>query len=473
MLTLINSNLMRPPIAPLGLEYVACAARRDGVRVEVLDLCMVDDPVKAVADYFTDHRPDLVGISFRNTDDSYWPHAQWFVPVLKRIIGQIRTLSDAPVFLGGCGFSIYPGQIMACTGADFGIHGDGETAVTQLYRQWQGARRYEDVPGLIYRQNGSLHRNPAAWPDGLSVPTGRDMIDNAAYLKAGAQVGLETKRGCPRQCIYCADPLAKGCRHRLRDPHEIADEAEALLGQGIDVLHLCDGEFNLPYHHAEAVCEEFIRRRLGDRLQWYTYMAITPYDDRLAGLMRRAGCVGVDFTGDSACRTVLERYNIPHQPDDLAAAVRHSHTHGMVCMIDLLLGGPSETPETAAESIEFLKRTDVDCIGSQLAMRVYEGTPAAEIIRAEGPLEDNPGIRRKYTGPVDFFRPTFYISPALGERPAGLICDLIDGDPRFFAPEDETHTATDHNYSDNTALTDAIAAGHRGAYWHILLKLRS
>ena len=86
-------------------------------------------------------------------------------------------------------------------------------------------------------------------------------------------------------------------------------------------------------------------------------------------------------------------------------------------------------------------------------------------------------LRRLYDGPIDRVRPTFYISPALGEHRAHLVRDLIGGDRRFFPPEDDMpHAASiqgDHNYNDNQALVDAIRAGHRGAYWDILRRLRT
>jgi hypothetical protein len=50
MLTLINTNRMIPPIAPIGLEYVAHAAQETGIVVEILDLCWEDDPEQALCD---------------------------------------------------------------------------------------------------------------------------------------------------------------------------------------------------------------------------------------------------------------------------------------------------------------------------------------------------------------------------------------------------------------------------------------
>ena len=134
--------------------------------------------------------------------------------------------------------------------------------------------------------------------------------------------------------------------------------------------------------------------------------------------MRKAGCVGIDFTGDSACPAMLKTYRQPHTAQDLASAVRLCRENGIKVMIDLLLGGPGETPQTAKQTIDFIKQINPDCAGAPLGVRIYPGTEMVNVVAAEGKLETNPNIHRKYTGPVDLFRPTFYISHQLGERPA-------------------------------------------------------
>jgi len=477
MLTLINTNRMVPPIAPIGLDYIAGAARKAGIKTDLVDLCLADEPAKTLQDYFANHSPHLVGISFRNVDDCFWPSAKWFVPDLADTIRTIKNLTDALIVTGGVGFSIFARQIVEYTGADFGIHGDGENATVSLHNELCGSRKFEKIDGLIWRHNGTIRSNKPAWPEPLSLPTKRDAIDNVAYFRKGGQGGIETKRGCNRQCIYCADRLSKGTTLRLRNPREVADEAQSLLNQGIDVLHLCDSEFNIPRHHAYTVCEEFNRRNLGKRLRWYTYMAVTPFDADLAKAMSKAGCVGIDFTGDSGCPAMLKTYKQPHSKEDLASAVRLCRDSGIKVMFDLLLGGPGETPETVAHTIDFIKQINPDCAGAPLGVRIYPGTEMAKIVQSEGTLETNPNIRRKYAGPVDFFQPTFYISNKLGPQPAQFINDLIAGDKRFFPPTPEVflqdgRPAIDHNYSDNIELVEAIKAGARGAYWDILHQIR-
>jgi radical SAM superfamily enzyme YgiQ (UPF0313 family) len=478
MLTVININRMAPPIAPIGLDYVAGATRRSGVEVELLDLGMAARPDAEMSRYFADRRPDLVGVSLRNVDDCFWPGAQWFVPELQEIITRLRMLTDAPVVLGGVGYSIFAERIIELTGAEFGIRGDGEQSVVALLSELVGSRRFDRVPGLVWQTDDGIRANAPAWPETLSVPTERDTVDNAAYFRLGGQIGLETKRGCPRRCAYCADPVAKGATIRLRSPADVADEVQSLLAQGVDMLHLCDAEFNLPPRHASDVCDELIRRRLGRRVRWYAYLAVTPFDAALAGRMARAGCAGINFTSDASSPTMLSVYRQPHRKEDLARAVRLCRDHGIAVMLDMLLGGPGETPETVAETIGDFKRIDPDCAGAALGVRLYPGTAMPGLVAAEGPLESHPGVRRHYGGSIDLVRPTFYISPSLGEHPARLVRDLIGGDPRFFAPEDDAPQAdalarSDHNYNDNRALVDAIRDGARGAYWDILRQLRA
>jgi len=470
---------MLPPIGPLGLDYIAGVVRGAGTDVDIVDLCLSDEPAAALRDYFANHRAELVGISFRNVDDCFWPSARWFVPGMAETVNKLRSLTDAPIVLGGVGFSVFARRLVEYTGADFGIRGDGEQAMVTLLTELKGQRRFDRVAGLIWRSDGKLHTNKPAWPTPLSLPTRRDGIDNFTYFKKGGQCGLETKRGCNRTCLYCADPLAKGCALRLRRPAEVADEAESLLKKGIDVLHLCDSEFNVPQQHALAVCEEFIRRGLGRRLNWYTYMAVVPFDAGLADAMRRAGCVGIDFTTDSACPAMLKTYRQQHGRDDLASAVKLCRDNGITVMLDLLLGGPGETPQSLAETIDFMKQIAPDCVGAPLGVRIYPGTEMAKTLSSEGPIETNPNLCRKYDGPVDFLKPTFYISAELGGEPARLVGDLIGSDKRFFAPMPVTAQAGedgvsgDHNYNDNIELTEAINTGATGAYWNILRKLRT
>ena len=384
----------------------------------------------------------------------------------------MRRQTEAPIVIGGCGYSLFAGELLLASGADYGIRGDGEAAFLSLLEALGRGGDLADVPGLVWRDGEEVVSNAPSRAALLTLPTGRDVVDNPRYLREGGQCGLETKRGCDRRCAYCADPLIKGAIARTRQPAEVADEAEALLARGVDVLHLCDSEFNIPPEHALAVCEEFARRGLGGRLRWYTYAAPVPFTGELAAAMREAGCVGVNFGADSASEKMLATYGRRHRKEDIEQAVSLCRREGLRVMLDLLLGGPGEDEGTVRETIQFTKAIEPDCVGAALGVRLYPGTPLTARLAAEGPLAENPNLRFRGELSGTLLTPVFYISRDLGGSPAQLVRDIIGGDERFFAPVEE-QSAENYNYNDNTVLVEAIRRGARGAYWDILRRIRS
>ena len=485
---LVNSNEIRPPVAPIALDYLAGALSDDGRQVDVLDLSFAADAFQALADYFCSNSVLAVGMTFRNSDDCFWPSAASFVPRLVELAGAIRGMTDAPLVLGGGGFSLFPEAVLEACDCEFGLVGDGERAFVEFVRALERGRGLDRVPGLVRRAGGpgtrEFTRNPPDRPSPLNLSTSRDNVDNLRYFREGGQGNLETKRGCDRACTYCADPLIKGTRLRLRALREVAEELEALLRQGIDVFHLCDSEFNIPPHHATAVCEEFARRGLGSKARWYTYASVIPFPDEVAGAMRKAGCVGINFGTDSASASMLAAYGRRHCKEDIAQAVCLCREHGMRVMIDLLLGGPGETEATVRETIDFMKQVGPDCVGAALGVRIYPGMPLAARLCQEGPLSANPNVWVREDGGAQPFmqaagdladgllKPAFYISKDLSHNPAQLVRDLIGGDTRFFAPVDE-QSLENYNYNENLPLVEAIRDGARGAYWDILSQMRS
>lgn len=468
---------MRPAIAPIGIDYIHASAAAAGIEVDVIDLCLASEPPRELARRLGDRPPSLVGLTFRNVDDCFWPQGQSFVPSLVDDVAAVRELTDAPVVLGGVGYSAFASRLLVETGADFGVAGDGEVALPALVAAVERGGGPERVPGLVWRDGDRILANPPSRCGLEDRPPLRRAIDQRTYYRLGGQIGVETRRGCPRGCPYCIDPLVKGARVRRRPASLVADEVEDLARQGVDVLHLCDSEFNVPPDHATAVCEELISRGLHRKVRWYAYLTIEPFPDSLARVMSQAGCVGINFTTDSTSRIMLAAYGHRHDAGDVEAAVRRCRRHGIASMLDLLLGGPGETPETVEETIETVRRIDPDRAGAALGIRLYPGTPLLDRLAAREALDGLRGIRRRYHGPVDLLRPTFYISPELGRRPGALVRDLIGGDERFFPPAedpdvDEVGTGDgSHNYSDNSRLVDAIGRGARGAFWDILRKL--
>ncbi|MGC8990232.1 MAG: cobalamin-dependent protein, partial [Verrucomicrobiia bacterium] len=123
---LINPNTIKPPVAPIGIDYMADTVVASGHQPLLLDLCFEPDVESAVRGQLESVSPGLIGITIRNTDDCYFSSRRFFLPEVRKLVRSLRSLSSAPVVLGGVGYSVAPAATLQFCGADFGIAGDGE-----------------------------------------------------------------------------------------------------------------------------------------------------------------------------------------------------------------------------------------------------------------------------------------------------------------------------------------------------------
>jgi tryptophan 2-C-methyltransferase len=459
----VNTNRIKPPIGPVGLEYVAESVSRGGHDIEILDLAWSAEPLSSIETFFSKQECELVAVTLRNSDDCAFTTRESFLEPFERIVKQIRRCTDAVVAIGGVGFSVMPEKVLELTGADVGVWGEGEFTLREMADRIARGETFDDLPNLVMRRGERWVRTPIRFGDLTELPhMVRGWFDNKRYFVEGGQAGVETKRGCPLTCTYCADPVAKGGISRLRPPASVVDEIESLLAMGIDHFHTCDAEFNIPEAHARAVCEEIVRRNLGTRLCWYAYCTPRPFGPETARLMRRAGCVGINFGVDHGDDAMLKRLKRFHTAEDIQNAAHRCRDAGIAVMCDLLLGSPGETLGSIRTTIELMKRCPTDLVGVALGLRVWPGTALAQTLLNPTP---HPGL----VGGSDPTNPLFYLEPDIAENGADFIETLVKGDKRFlfFNPE---RASQNYNYNDNQILVDAISIGHRGAYWDILRK---
>lgn len=465
---LINPNRMKPVVAPLALDYLASALEHQGVAVRLLDLSFATEVEGEITHALTQEPVDVVGITVRNIDDSYFASRDFCLEKVKDVVDLVRKHATCPLVLGGVGFSILPVAALRYCKVNLGIWGEGELAFPLLVKALKARSSLTEVPGLVYLRGDTCRRNRPQYADlaGLDL-SARSTVDNVRYFHEGGMVGFETKRGCNQVCHYCADPIAKGNTIRMRPPKEVASELEGLLKRGITHFHTCDSEFNLPCEHAEEVCRELIAKKLGSKLQWYAYAAPPDFPEELARLMRKAGCVGINFGVDSGNDRMLKSLGRRHTASDLRAIAHRCRRHGFSFMFDLLLGGPGETRASIRRTLDLMKEISPSRIGISLGVRVYPGTRFGKTLG-----------KKMAVSPEGFFgtlheemlRPLYFLAPALGQDIVRYVKELIDHDPRFFFGSSE-EIEENYNYNDNSHLVKALKHGYKGAFWDILRRV--
>ncbi|MEW6367229.1 MAG: radical SAM protein [Acidobacteriota bacterium] len=399
---LVSANTERVNMAtmPVGLGYVAAAARAAGHDVRFLDLMAESDPARAIRGAVGEHRPEVIGISVRNVDDQCRANPRFLLDEARATVGVCREASSAPIVLGGAGYSIFPEEALAYLGADFGVRGDGERVFVTLLGRLQ---RQEDPVGLpgVYSAGRIDAAEPLWEPMDAAHALGEDWRRSVDVSSSDLWVPVQSRRGCPNDCSYCSTCRIQGRAIRIRPPQAVIDEVVRLADAGFRQFYFVDNAFNMPESHGLALCQLLEERRLGVRWRCILY----PHKVRgeFVAAMAHAGCVEVAVGFESGCERVLRAMNKHFTPGEVRQLNGLLERHGIRRTGFLLLGGPGETRESVEESLAFAASLHLDALRITTGVRIYPGTPLTRIAAEQGMIQSESGL----------LLPRFYLAPGL------------------------------------------------------------
>lgn len=302
---LVQSYLGRnePLVFPLG--FACLKSSLIGHQVKAFDMNSSERPFVELKEVTSGFRPDVTGISLRNIDSTNKRKADFYYRFLKDTVDAIRSKSDGLIIIGGSGFSMYAREIMEDQPEiDYGVYLEGETTLPKLIMNLNSP---ESVLSVYYRKNGNvLFSGPGSVSDlnCLNMPC-RGIFPASAYKTYNDAMGVETKRGCMLNCIYCVYPFLNGREYRLKKAESVVDEIEQMLkDQGVDRFMFVDSVFNIPIRHAEGICREMIKRRLN--VKWHAWFNERNLTKEFLGLVKAAGCDNVMLSPDGFSDHVLK-----------------------------------------------------------------------------------------------------------------------------------------------------------------------
>jgi len=386
VLLVATNRMMTPfPVYPIGVDYVATALRgRHEVRVLDLACDGAEDALMSACRSFA---PDVVGLSIRNIDNSEAESPLGFIPEIERIVALVRSGCEARVVLGGPGFSIFPQALMARLGADFGMVGEGERLAELLEAiSTNTLSETTAIPGLLV--GNQRHSPPEPWR-GVSGRTLTSPETVSHYLRWGGMLNVQTKRGCPYLCTYCTYPGIEGRKLRLFDPDHVAEEWGHLVAAGAKFLFVTDSVFNSHVHHNLAIAEAL--RQHGCSVPWGAFFAPTRPPRDYYRRLRESGLTHAEFGTESFSPAMLKSFRKPFTVDHALAAHAEARSAGLHVAHYIMLGGPGETAETVAETLDQCDRIDDAALFFFCGVRIYPTTQVHAMAMAEGQIraEDN------------------------------------------------------------------------------------
>lgn len=410
---LINSNLKDDITAapPIGLCYVASATEAAGHDVRVLDLCFRKKIMAELKNAVLSSSPEVIGISVRNIDNLNMLYPMFYLPHVREIIEFIRTISNAPIVVGGAGASVNPGGVLEFLKADYVVVSDGEETFVKLLSALQKSEPPENIEGVGSMVQGKFHFVPAFFKMFPSVtPDIGKWIDMRPYNTRGIYQTVQTTRGCSEGCSYCSNRIIQGNRVRARPAREVVDELEeAHFKYRPNGFEFVDTIFNDPADRAIEILEEIVRRPWKSA---FTAVGISPkgLDKPLLDLMCRAGFRSLMLSPDSAAESMIQKYGKNFTLDDVMKAVEALNQTRLTSLWYFLVGGYGETNGTLQETLDFILKylrhpthPPYHIALMWTGVRIFPGTVLWNIAMKEGFINEN----------TDILQPTWYLSESL------------------------------------------------------------
>lgn len=395
---LVSTNTVAEPYPsyPIGLDYVMNAIAPPH-QVRTVDMNELRDG-NGLVGILSQFVPDVIGLSIRNIDNVDFTNVKIFIGEIRGLISIIRQHSKGLIVLGGCGFTIMPGELMNLLDANFGVIGEGER-IQLLLKALERNESVSGLPGIVTKD--SPIEFPEPWPQPFPRGFFPDHSYTSFYLKRSGILNLQTKRGCPFNCIYCIYPHIEGKRFRFHLPEEVAYTARRLQDAGARYLYVTDSTFNGSYEHSLKVAEAF--KKAGISIPWGgLFIPTLPLPDYYS-ILADAGLMHVEFGTETLSSRVLESYRKPFQINDVFSSHRKALAAGLHVAHYLMLGGPGENEDTLKETLVNADELEKTAFFAFSGIRIYPHTALYTLALEEGQIEP-------HWNPLE---PRFYWSKAL------------------------------------------------------------
>jgi radical SAM superfamily enzyme YgiQ (UPF0313 family) len=280
-------------------------------------------------------------------------------------IGDGFRARGIPVVYGGPHVTFYPEE--ALLHGDYCVMGEGERAMPALVEALNGKRAFTDVPGLAWRENGEIRKNPVAAPiddlDSLPFPD-FSLLDMGGRKKMGSLylghsiIPMQTSRGCPFDCSFCSVTEMFGKRYRFRSTASIISELSQYDPKR-QFIFFYDDNFAANSRRAKELLREMIALDLG--FKWSTQVrADVARDPELLELMAKAGCATLYIGFESVDPESLLEMKKSQTVEEIRSAIADIrkykiHIHGM-----FVFGFDTDTLEKTRTTVKFAIKEKID-----------------------------------------------------------------------------------------------------------------
>ena len=415
----------------LGIAYIASYLNKRGHDAWLYNADYVSDKnygnLKKLFQNFTNYKN-----YFKNPDNALWHEIKnkilsfkpdWVgytaytanISAIKIISEKIRLMdSGIKQFVGGVHATLDKNLLETLRSVDYSIQREGEEAVFALVEN----KDPKTIPGVISRGKNSLINNGIA-PiikdiNALPFPEREKFWGVSESEKKNIDVSyINTIRGCPYKCTYCASPSHWDRRTtRLRSPESVIEEmvhlkenywkatkfdysASANIGEketlkieDNTIVYFVDDVFTIHKKRVKKLLRMIIDQKL--KMRWKCEARADHLDEELCELMAESGCERVKLGFESGSNKILENVKKLETREDMLKGATMLKNAGVSFAAYFIAGFPGETDDDVRQTINFAKKIEADYYSLSILAPYYGTELYDQLIENGHALEQQP-----------------------------------------------------------------------------------
>jgi len=229
----------------------------------------------------------------------------------------------------------------------------------------------KDIPGLVWRQDDKIIRNPLA-PLIPIDELGGDVWDLLPMDKYRAHqwqcfgdlskrqpyASIYTTLGCPHKCSFCMiNTFQHVNKYRMRSPEKVVSQIVHLYEHyGVRTIKIADEMFVLNERHYTAICEGLVEAKaaghLPDDLNIWAYARVDTVKPHTLEMFRKAGIRWLALGIESGSKHVRDGSDKALRNEDIVGVVRAIQAAGINVIGNFIVGLPDDSMETMEETYQ-------------------------------------------------------------------------------------------------------------------------
>lgn len=389
ILLIVYDNGTHSHYFPLGLGYIAAVLLKNGHDVQIYSQDKNHYPEEHLLKFLNENSFDVVGVG---VTAGYYQYRK-----LLKISKAINKSEQRPFFvLGGHGPSPEPEFFIKKTGADAVIIGEGEITIVKLLEALENHYPLKNVKGIAFREGDKIiinERQPLIEDiDSIPMPA-YDLFPMDYYRltrlpyvdKTDFMISILSGRGCTFNCNFCYR-MDKGFRPRSSD--SIIDEIFFLKNKhGIIYFDFADELLMSSIARTVNLCEDILKANCD--IKWFCEGRLNYAKPEVLNLMKRAGCVFINYGIESMDDQVLKNMNKALTTEIIKKGIEATLACGISPGFNIIWGNIGDNKITLNKGVEFLLKYD-DCTQMRTIRPVtpYPGSPLYYYAIEKGLLKD-------------------------------------------------------------------------------------